>query len=636
MIAWIDLESRSHCDLKTRGVYAYATDPSTEVICLSYAFGDGPVQIWVPIHPFPERVANWTGQIRAHNAAFERLIFKHVLGLDFKPEQFYCTAAQARANCAPGSLEDVGRFAGAGMRKDHKGKALVRKFCVPPYSDEDPAELIAYCEQDVRAMRAISQSMRELTDEELRDYQINERINDRGIGVDLELAAAAQKYSQIEARDITRRVAEITEGAVTSVRSPVMRAWVLERLTDEQRALTRTAEDGEVKESLDKSVRANLLACDDLDDDVREVVQSADDIWSSSVAKFKRMTNLAQDDRRVRGAFVFAGGAATGRFSSYGLQVHNFTRKTAKDPIGLRETMLDGRPLPGRVADVLRSMLRPAIIPAPGNVFVGADWSAIEARVNPWLSNDPGAQELLDAFAAGEDIYIREARGIFGRQDIDDGQRQIGKVAILSCGFGGSVNAFAAMGRNYGLKIPEHDAKRIVDAWRRSNAWAVRFWHQLERAYTAAMRNAGHVYHAGRISYLFDRTHLWYALPSGRVLCYPYARFDDDGGVSYAKSSWKPKADAAEWPRARLWPGLACENVTQAAAADVLRAALRVLDASGLAVVLHCHDEILLESPEQDAEACRHILMDTMQRAPEWAAGLPLKAEAKITARYGK
>lgn len=636
MTLWLDFETRSHCDLKTRGVYAYATDPSTEVICMSYAFGDGPVQTWVPIHPFPERVANWTGQIRAHNAAFERLIFKHVLGLDFKLEQFYCTAAQARANCAPGSLEDVGRFAGAGMRKDHKGKALVRKFCVPPYSDDDPAELIAYCEQDVRAMRAISQAMRELTDEELRDYQINERINDRGIGVDLELAAAAQKYSQIEARDITRRVAEITEGAVTSVRSPVMRAWVLERLTEEQRQLTRTAKDGEVKESLDKSVRANLLACDDLDDSVREVVQSADDIWSSSVAKFTRMTNLAQDDGRVRGAFVFAGGAATGRFSSYGLQVHNFTRKTAKDPMGLRETMLDGRPLPGRVADVLRSMLRPAIIPAPGNVFVGADWSAIEARVNPWLSNDPGAQELLDAFAAGEDVYVREARGIFRQEVIDDGQRQIGKVAILSCGFGGSVNAFAAMGRNYGLKIAEHDAKRIVDAWRRSNAWAVRFWHQLERAYTAAMRNAGHVYNAGRISYLFDRTHLWYALPSGRVLCYPYARFDDDGGVSYAKSSWKPKADAAEWPRARLWPGLACENVTQAAANDVLRAALRVLDALGLAVVLHCHDEILLEAPEQDAEAGRRILMETMQRAPKWAADLPLKVEAKITARYGK
>ena len=636
MTLWCDFETRSHCDLKTRGAYAYATDPSTEVICMSYAFGDGPVQTWVPIHPFPERVANWTGQIRAHNAAFERLIFQHVLGLNFKPEQFCCTAAQARANCAPGSLEDVGRFAGAGMRKDHKGKALVRKFCVPPYSDEDPAELIAYCEQDVRAMRAISQSMRELTDEELLDYQINERINDRGIAVDLELAAAAQKYSQIEARDITRRVAEITEGAVTSVRSPVMRAWVLERLTDEQRALTRTAEDGEVKESLDKSVRASLLACDDLDDSVREVVQSADDIWSSSVAKFARMTNLAQRDGRVRGAFVFAGGAATGRYSSYGLQVHNFTRKSAKDPMGLRETMLGGRPLPGRVADVLRSMLRPAIIPAPGNVFVGADWSAIEARVNPWLSNDAGAQELLNAFAAGEDVYVREARGIFRQEVIDDGQRQIGKVAILSCGFGGSVNAFAAMGRNYGLKIAEHDAKRIVDAWRRSNAWAVRFWHQLERAYVAAMRNAGHVYTAGRISYLFDRTHLWYALPSGRVLCYPYARFDDDGGVSYAKSSWKPKSDAAEWPRARLWPGLACENVTQAAANDVLRAALRILDALGMGIVATVHDEILLESPEQDAEACRRILMDTMQRAPEWAAGLPLKAEAKITARYGK
>ena len=616
---WIDFETRSHCDLPSRGVYNYAMHATTEVLCMSYAFDDEDVRTWTPLHPFPERVANFVGQIRAHNAAFERLIFKHVLGMDFALEQFYCTATQARANCAPGSLEDVGRFAGAGMRKDHKGKALVRKFCVPPFSEDDPSELIAYCEQDVRAMRAISQSLRELSPEELSDYHINERINDRGVKVDVDLARAAMRYAATESAEIEAHVLAITGGAVPTVRSPRMREWVLARLTPEQLELAVKDD----KPSMDKTVRGNLLACDDLDPDAREVVQSADDLWASSVAKFSRMVDLAGPDDRVRGAFVFAGGSATGRASSYGLQVHNFTRKCAKDPEAVRQSMVRGHeivPKHGkRTTDVLRGMLRPAMI----GDFTVADWSAIEARVNPWLSNHPAAESVLDTFRRGDDIYVREARAIFRTEDIDDEQRQIGKVAILACGFGGSVGAFAAMGRAYGISLPESQARTIVDAWRRANPWAVRFWSQLEEAATVALRRPGTEVTAGRITYLSDNTHLWYMLPSGRILCYPYARFDEDG-ITYARASWKPRADAAEWPRARLWKGLLCENVVQATAADLLRHALRGLDG----VVLHVHDEIVVEG---DCD-----LAAVMCRAPEWATGLPLKATVKKMTRYGK
>ncbi len=616
---WIDFETRSHCDLPSRGVYNYAMHATTEVLCMSYAFDDEDVRTWTPLHPFPERVANFVGQIRAHNAAFERLIFKHVLGMDFALEQFYCTATQARANCAPGSLEDVGRFAGAGMRKDHKGKALVRKFCVPPFSEDDPSELIAYCEQDVRAMRAISQSLRELSPEELSDYHINERINDRGVKVDVDLARAAMRYAATESAEIEAHVLAITEGAVPTVRSPKMREWVLARLTPEQLELAVKDD----KPSMDKTVRGNLLACDDLDPDAREVVQSADDLWASSVAKFSRMVDLAGPDDRVRGAFVFAGGSATGRASSYGLQVHNFTRKCAKDPEAVRQSMVRGHeivPKHGkRTTDVLRGMLRPAMI----GDFTVADWSAIEARVNPWLSNHPAAESVLDTFRRGDDIYVREARAIFRTEDIDDEQRQIGKVAILACGFGGGVGAFAAMGRAYGISLPESQARTIVDAWRRANPWAVRFWSQLEEAATVALRRPGTEVTAGRITYLSDGTHLWYMLPSGRILCYPYARFDEEG-ITYARASWKPRADAAEWPRARLWKGLLCENVVQATAADLLRHALRGLDG----VVLHVHDEIVVEG---DCD-----LAAVMCRAPEWATGLPLKATVKKMTRYGK
>ncbi len=621
-IVYCDFETRSACDLKSAGVYNYAQSLSTEVLCMAYAYDDGEVQMWTG-GPLPD----FTGhQIRAHNAAFERLIFWYVLQQDYPLEQFYCTAAQTRANCAPGSLEDAGRFAGASMRKDHRGGHLVRQCCIPPYNTALLPELFDYCAQDVRAMRAISQGMRGLSDDELLDYHVNERINDRGVLVDVELARSAVRYASAELIEIQDTVAKVTQGAVTSVRSPRMRQWVQDRVSPEQLKLM-TVED---KISIDKAVRANLLACDDLDPDVREVVQSADDLWASSVAKFARMAALAdEEDHRVCGAFVFNGGAATGRLSSYGLQVHNFTRKCASSPQQVRDSMVaDAAIVPAygkRVTDVLKGMLRPALIPAPGKQFVVADWSGIEARCNPWLSGN--GEDVLDVFRSGQDIYVREASLIFKTEDVTPDMRQIGKVAILACGYGGSVGAFAAMGRNYGVHLPEYAARRTVDAWRRANQWAVKYWQALESAYMRAMRNPNQEFAAGRVFYLFDGAHLWYALPSGRVLCYPYARFEPDG-VSYAKCAWKPAQGATEWPRARLWSGLAAENICQAVANDLLRYSLRQVDD----VVLTVHDELVIETASPDVDALRQV----MCTPPAWASGLPLAVDIKVMSRYGK
>ena len=597
---------------------------------MSYAFDDEDVVTWTPGQPFPERVRNYTGLIYSHNAAFERLIFWYVLQINFKLEQFYCTATQARANCAPGSLEDVGRFAGASMKKDHRGAALIRLMCVPPFKHTPDlmAEMISYCEQDVRAMRAISKGLRPLSDEELADYHVNEQINDRGVLVDVPLCKAAIKYAAAELVEIEAIVQEVSEGAIVSVRSPKMRQWVWDRVGEEARTLMQKDD----KISIDKTVRANLLNCDGVPEDVKEIIQCADDLWASSVAKFSRLAALADDeDERVRGAFVFAGGAATGRASSYGAQVHNFTRKCAGDPSAVRHAMVRGHAIVPRfgerVTDVLKGMLRPALIPAHGRSFVVADWSSIEARVNPWLSGR--GQDKLDIFAKGQDVYKVNAAATFNVQieDVTDDQRQIGKVQELACGFAGGVGAFAAMGRVYKVNLPEPIARRMVDGWRRANTWAVPFWSELEEQYTRAMRNKGREFTAGRITYLFDGQHLWYALPSGRVLCYPFAKLEQDG-ISYAKSAWKPAQDAKEWPRARLWKGLACENVTQAVANDLLRHALRQLDG----VVLHIHDEIVIETATPNPEELRRV----MCTPPAWANGLPLAADVKVMERYGK
>ncbi len=649
MSLWIDFETRSRCDLKKHGVYNYAQDASTEVLCMSYAFGEGDVQTWLPSQPFPREVADHTGLIYAHNAAFERLIFWYVLQLDFKLEQFYCTAAQARSNCAPGSLEDVGRFASASMKKDHRGGQLIRLLSIPQADGEFKqdaglmAEMVAYCEQDVRAMRAVSQAMRPLSADELLDYHVNERINDRGVLVDAPLCHAAVRFAADETVEIQQIVHEVTDGAITSVRSPKMREWVLERVGPEAKKLMWTGE----KYSIDKTVRANLLAMENPDEipaHVADVIQCADDLWASSVAKFARLADLADvEDQRVRGAFVFAGGAATGRASSYGAQVHNFTRKCAKAPDEVRNAMVRGHAITPRfgkrITDVLKGMLRPALIAKPGHVLIAYDWSAIEGRVHPWLSNCPSGEAKLDVFRSGLDPYMVNASATFhqtyehiaaeheaGRSEM----RQVGKVQELALGFLGGAGAFEVFGRAYGIHLSAGEVARAVVGWRMANPWAMLHGNALEAAYMRAMRNKGHEVSAGRVTYLFDGQMLWYSLPSGRVLCYPNAKFDEEGNVTYSKAAWKPAADAKEWPRARLWRGLACENVTQAAAHDILRHSLRQLDG----VVLHVHDEIVVECPATEAEATAALMHRIMCEPPAWATGLPLAAEGVTTTRY--
>ena len=654
-ILWLDYETRSRCDLRSRGSYNYAQDPSTEVICMAYAFDDEDVQLWTPDQPFPKRIGQHffsEDQIRAHNAGFDRLITEFVLCHDYKVPtpvltQWYCTAAQARANCAPGSLEDVGRFASSSMRKDHRGNQLIRLLCIPKADgtfNTDPtllAEMGNYALQDVRTMRSISMAMRQLSPDELLDYQVNERINDRGVLLDKPLCEAAVRYASEELQEIEQIVAEVTEGEITSVRSPKMREWVLARVGDEAKKLMEVYKDGDKKYSIDKSVRANLLILaeenpDEIPPEVADVIQCADDLWASSVAKFNRLKDLAdEEDNRVRGAFVFAGGSATGRASSYGAQVHNFTRKCAKDPDAVRQAMVRGHsivPAFGRrVTDVLKGMLRPALVPAKGKSLVVADWSGIEARVNPWLSNSDAGIQKLSLFARGEDVYKVNAAATFHVPvaDVNGEQRQIGKVQELACGFAGGIGAFAAMGRAYGILLPEPQAKRMVAGWRMANPWATPYWQDLEEAYTRAMRNPNHEFKAGRVCYMYDGQHLWYALPSGRVLCYPFAKLEADG-VTYAKAAWKPAADAKEWPRARLWKGLACENITQAVANDLLRHSLRQLDD----VVLHVHDEIVVETdrPEEVIKQMERV----MCTPPDWAKGIPLGVEIHAMQRYGK
>jgi DNA polymerase len=627
---WVDFETRSMVSLSERGVYTYAKN--AEVLCMAYAFGNKQVNLWVPRDGFPQSVREWRGEIRAHNAAFERLIFKYALNIEFNVNQFYCTAAQARANGMPGSLEQVGFFMGHPKRKHAGGKLLIKTLCVPHdgvfNNDEGKLkELYNYCMQDLRVMRNVSNDMRSLSKEELADYHVNERINDRGLRIDVVLARSAGPYAEQEVCEVCKKLELLTLGECKTPRGTKLTAWVAERLCPQDRALM-TNESGKL--TLDKAARGGLLESPGVPNDVRTAITYAEDIRSSSVHKFISMSNRADDvDQRLRGAFVFNGAPATGRLSSYGAQVHNFPRKCAADVEGTRNAIIN-RTIKGSVMDTLRSMLRPCIQAAPGRSFVIADWSSIEACVNPWLSGDKSADDLLSVFRRGEDPYVFLAKKMFPGE-ITPELRQAGKVSFLACMYGGAVGAFLNMEKAYGLKLDPATRTRNVELWRSVNVWATSLWRKLKHAYTSAMVHPGSIFTAGRVSYFFDKTHLWSLLPSGRVLCYPYARLDGDG-VTYAKASWKPKADAKEWPRGRLWHGLACENNTQAVANDLLRHALRKLPN----VVGTVHDEIILEVPDDQVGMFKKVIEDVMTTGPSWGQDIPLAVKVNVGKRFIK
>jgi DNA polymerase len=602
---------------------------------------------------FPREVFNHKGKIRAHNAAFERLMFWYVLGIDFELEQFYCTATQARANCAPGSLEDAGRFAGASMRKNFRGIQLIRAFSLPRADgtlNEDPAlmaEMVAYCEQDVRAMRDISTSMRQLSDEELHDYHVNERINDRGILIDLPLAQAATKYAKVELAEVQGILAEVTEGEVLKARSPKLKTWVLERVGPEAIKLMTVYEDDVKRFSLAKEIRENILDLADenpeeVPNEVADAIQCASDLWSSSVAKFNRMAQLAdEEDNRVRGAFVFNGASATGRVASFGIQFQNMARNTAKDPDAVRDAMIHCRdltPMYGScVTKVLKGMIRPALIPAEGNIFVVADWSSIEGRVNPWMAQSEYGEQKLDLYRQGLDPYIVNASHLYQTpyEDINKAQRQGGKVMELALSYGGTIKSFSHFAKVYHVVLHVDEVNRAIKTWRRNNPWMKQRGDSLEHAAKLAMRQPNKDIQSDRVTYLFDGQHLWYALPSGRILVYPFAKVEG-GSITYARSSRKPKADATIWPRGRLWFGELLNNTTQAPANCLLRYALRELDKIRHVAVAHIHDEIVCECKEEDVEVVIADMTRVMTTPPEWATGLPLEIDIKTMKRYSK
>jgi len=667
----VDFETRSAVDLKLQGTALYCADPSTDAICMAlYDTDTLHKEIWYSPEPLSERMRYAlvnADLVAAHNAEFDMGIYEYICveqyGFPEIPmENWYCTSAQCRVNAIPAGLDDAAFALGLKQRKDHRGSALIKQLSIPQADgtfNRDPAlikEFGEYCMQDVIVTAAIVGATRQMTEDEHEDWLVTVEINERGVKIDTELATLALQYADAEQKEIAVELLRLTRGAVERhTQNARIKKWLLDDklmspLANEMLVYVK----GKAKHSLDKNIRRNiLLKYDSGELDITEeqatVIQLLDDGNKSSVAKFKRMLQRADpDDDRVRGAFVFAGASQTLRYASRGIQLHNMRRDCwdAKETEEIK-TLMRMRSLSSlthktdeSIMETLAKLMRPAIIPEKGNVFVVGDWSAIEGMVLPYLANSKQSLKKLERFKSGEDIYISTALDM----GLTEKERQIGKVAELALGFSGGVGAFQSMARNYRISISDVEAQNNVDRWRAANPWVWTFARDLHTAVLLALSNPNTWYEAGRVRYRYvpdfiDGTVIC-EIAEGHFIQYPKMHLEPQVtpygkeimGLTALKAAFRPKADAKNWPFNKIWQGILSENITQAFAAALLRNALRQLDD----VILHAHDEIVLEVPEVYADDAIQILKEVMLTAPSWAKGLPLKMEPSIMLRYGK
>jgi len=699
---WIDFETASAVDLKTAGAVRYAADPSTKAIVLAYGIdgdapkawhNDGEILDW---HDAPQdlRLAFISDRsVVAWNMAFDREIWNYatirfpVLG----PGGAKDAMAQATASGLPADLERAStRQGGAG--KDKEGKRLIKLFCIerakPADHPEDWFLFLAYARRDIDTMREVIDRTRPLSDDEWAEYHAFETVNERGIGIDVPFVRNAARLAAEDRVQAGRRLAELTNGAVTAVtQSTRLAEYLFSRLPSYGRAILLGVADYEEpdEEDEDKPERGKLSIARSRITALRnffgveekegraineapallEILDLREYGGGAAPHKFARM--LAQHvGGTIANQYVFGGGAQTGRMSSKGVQIHNLTR----DVIGNRaaeaalvDAIADGAshqavaefaPTAMPVARKLALVVRPAIVSGAGKIFTWSDWSAIEARVTPWLAASPSAETVLDIFRTNDgdpklpDIYMVAAAGIWGVDvssiDKESNERQTGKVATLALGFGGGRRALQAMAVGYRVYLDDEEAGRIVSAWRAANPWAGAFWSELWQAALAAWQMPGSMTQAGRIAFTHSGGNLWMILPSGRPLIYPSLKWrevpvlDDNGevvGIREELSFMRP------YGRSKLWHGTFCENAVQATAADILRGTVRRLvenaDMEALMPVrAHTHDEILVEHKPEITDRVREALHQTMVQGFAWSEGLPLAAEEKTADWYSK
>lgn len=658
----LDFETRSACDIREAGAEVYARHPSTDVWCLAWAFEDDEcislvrrediISGYIP--PLLRAHIESGGIVYAHSAAFELAITNNIMAPRYgwpklDPKQVRCTAAMAYAMALPGSLDGCTKALGISDGKDMQGSRVMLQLARPRriepdgtivwWDDADKLErLYEYCKQDVVAERNAHRKMLDLSPAEQEVWQLDYAINQRGVPIDRPAVVAAIAVVEHERKRMDAIMRALTGGAV-------------EACTEVGKLTTWVKAHGVDTDGLAKADIADLLECVNLPEPVHSALKLRQEAGKSSTAKLEKMLACACDDNRVRGTLQYHG-ASTGRWAGRLIQPHNMPRGNLR-PADVHEILCR---LPywatqqaadylnifyGSVMDVASSCLRGFIAAPAGYDLIAVDFSAIEARVLAWLA---GEEEPLSIFRAGGDIYLHAASGIYRRpiSKADKQERQIGKVAVLALGYQGGVGAFQTMARTYGVKVSDEEAEAIKTAWRTANPAIVQFWYDCEDAARTALLSAGRTTTAGsqgrEIRFKLNGSFLWCKLPSGRVICYPFPRVEEVptpwGSTREAVTHMTVNSVTKKWERTSTYGGKLVENIVQAVSRDLLAASMLRLEAHGYPLVMTVHDELVMEVPED--EGSLEEVEELAALLPDWAAGLPMKAEGWRAKRYQK
>lgn len=644
---YLDLETYSETPIKD-GTYRYAAD--AEIMLAAYAFGDLPVEVldFTNGDQLAELVDLAAGAdvVVIHNSMFDRSVMREN-GIVVPVDRIHDTLVQAYCHGLPGALSTLSEIFGLPVdkAKDKAGKELVQLFCKPrPKTSKvhratrithpvEWARFVDYARLDVEAMRELYKKMPRWNYPdgiEYRRWVLDQQINDRGFKVDVELAQAAVRATEAEKRRLADRTNELTDGEVSSA---TKRDALLRHLLEQY---------GVDLPDMKKDTLERRLEDQDLPWPVRELIAIRLQAATASTAKYKSILKAVNADGRMRGTLQFSGAQRTGRWAGRTFQPQNLPRpdmKQAEIDAAIEAFKLGCEDLV--LPEIMRAganAIRGLLVAGEDRKLVVSDLSNIEGRMLAWLAGEEWKLQAFRDFDAGKghDLYKLTAAAVLGKRpdEIDKDERQsAGKVPELACGYQGAVGAFASMAAIYGLDLPEHRVKEIVRSWRAANQNIVSFWYELENAVRIAINVPGRVVECRKVKARRDGAWLRIILPSGRALCYPSPRIENDKVTYMGMNPYSKK-----WSRIKTYGGKLVENVTQSCAAEVLKENMGHVEACGYEIMLSVHDELITETPAIDgdngfsAKQLSHI----MAWVPAWAQGLPLAAGGFEATRYRK
>lgn len=633
MKLYLDYETRCALDLRKVGAYRYVADKSCRILLLAYAVNDGPIVtlFWNECDGWSEfdRLLQSASQIIAHNVGFDRLVTDALLNRAFIPyDRWHCTAARARAAGLPSPLGDAARALGLPYQKDARGKALIKRYSMPQKdgsfrepTPEDRDAWRAYAARDVELLRQLDHRLPELLPYERRLFVYDMQLNDRGIGVDLGLLEACRDVAAKVSREVNAELAVLSDNLVTTA---AQGARLLRSLTDHGAALP----------DLTRQTVGTALAAAETPATARAILAQRAEGSRTSTAKLEAM-HQRQVDGRLHGTLLYYG-AHTGRHSSIGVQLQNLPRPE-RDWWQIEQGFVDlyrgdlsqlrilyGSPA-GLVADALRSLL----VPRAGHVFEVCDLNAVELRGAAWLA---GERFVLDALAAGEDVYCRTASSIFSRVITpgDERERFLGKTIELAGQYGMGAVKFVKVCAAQGVDVDEMFAHRSVAVYRETHPRIVNAWYGIERAVTGAVVHPGAVETWGPLQFTIVRGWLRMRLPSGRFIAYYDPRYSRDEGLAYAGVN----SVTHQFTTQRLWGSMLFEHAVQGLCRDLLMEGCFRLEEMQHPVQLLVHDECVTEVAEAAADI--RLVEQLLTQAPAWAPALPLAAKGRVVDRYRK